>query len=147
MKNILKLFLIFIFIFTFSACFNSELQRIVYSNTTETLKADKLEIIDFHSTYQCYSCVYIGDKTLEVLENNFAEEMQDGKISFQKINVDEVQNKEITNKYKARGSSLFFNVIIDDQDNISEDAAVWRLVGRDKDFEDYLVNKINNLIK
>lgn len=147
MKNILKLFLIFIFIIILPACSKGEPKKIIYSSENETKKADNLEIVDFHSTHQCYSCLYIGNKALEVLENNFAEEMQSGKISFQKINVDEAQNKEIVNKYKARGSSLFFNSIIDNQDNISEDINIWRLVGKDKEFENYLVNKINNLIK
>jgi hypothetical protein len=144
MKKIIKSILILSFLILLTACQNNEPKKIIYS---EIEKADKVEIIHFHSTYQCYSCMYIGDKTLEVLEKNFAKEMENEKIVFKTINVDKKENSEIVDKYKAIGSSLFFNSIIDKKDNISEDTKVWTFIGRDENFENYIINKVNNLIK
>jgi thioredoxin-related protein len=146
MKNIIKTFLILIFALSLSACSSDEVQKIVYS-IPETEKVDKIKVIDFHSSYQCYSCIYLGNMTQDILERNFPEEMKNGEIVFKKINVDEAKNRETVLKYKARGSSLFFNFIINGEDNIEEDVSVWRLIGKDKEFEDYLVNKINRNIK
>ncbi len=146
MKKFIKIFLILILVLAFSACSNNEIKKIIYSDL-EAKEVDKIEIVDFHFTYQCYSCVYVGSMTLEVLEKNFPKEMKKGEITFQKINVDEARNKEKVLKYKARGSSLFFNFIINGEDNIEEDVNIWRLIGKDKEFEEYLVNKINNFIK
>lgn len=144
MKKIIKSVLILSLLFFLTACQSNEPNKIIYS---ELEKADKIEIVHFHSTYQCYSCIYIGDKTFEILENNFAEEIENGKIVFKKINVDKKENSEIVNKYKAIGSSLFFNSITGDKNKISEDTKVWTFIDRDEEFENYIINKVNNLIE
>ena len=134
------IFLILI-ILTLSACSSS---TEVSNNNFE--KADRLEIINFHSSYQCYACNYIGDNIFEIIDRNFRNEYQSGKIVFKKINVDKSENKDLVDKYQARGSSLFFNAIYKDKDNISEDVNIWRMVGNDQSFELYIVRKINEIL-
>ena len=145
MKNLLKLFSLLMIIIILSAC-NIEAKNNSLE-TSSTVKADKIEIINFHSTYQCYSCVYIGNIMFKIIDKRFKEEYQAGKITFQKINVDLPENKEISTKYQARGSSLFFNIIINNQDNISEDINIWRLIGNDQAFENYIIKKINEYLE
>lgn len=143
-KKIKLSFLLILIIFLFSACTTKK------TNTeTPTIKprAEKIEIINFYATYQCSACVYIGNMMFKIIEENFKEEYQDGKITFQKIDIDKPENKELANKFQARGSSLFFNFIADGQDNISEDAVVWRLVENDQGFKNYVIKKINDNLK
>jgi PBP1b-binding outer membrane lipoprotein LpoB len=116
-------------------------------NQTKILKADKLEIVDFHGNRRCFSCQTIEKFTQETLNTFFQKEIQEGKIVFSSINVEDSKNKEIVEKYQARGSSLFINTISEGKDNISENTDVWRLVGDEKKFKDYLKNKIDNLLK
>lgn len=146
MKNIFKTSIILLTLLLLSACTKAASEGANSINKIEK-KAEKIEIINFHATYQCYSCVYIGDMMFKIIEEQFKEEYQSGKISFKKINVDLPENKDIVNKYQARGSSLFFNIIIDGQENIQEDANVWRLVGNDQAFKNYIFKKITDNLK
>ncbi|HOZ53295.1 MAG TPA: nitrophenyl compound nitroreductase subunit ArsF family protein [bacterium] len=146
MKKLFIISITLIILLSLSAC---SIATGKSDNSAEKIekKAEKIEIINFHSTYQCYSCVYIGDTMFKIIEDQFKEDYQSGKIIFKKINVDKPENKDIVDKYQARGSSLFFNIIIDGKDNISEDTNVWRLVGNDQAFQNYIVKKINDNLK
>jgi len=108
--------------------------------------ADKLEIYYFHSTARCYSCKTIGQYVNETITQKYNEQLGNGKIDYREINIDLPENKEIAFKFKASGSSLFINKIKDGQDNIEQDMNVWRLLGDETKFKNYLEDKINNYL-
>lgn len=114
-------------------------------SSAETV-ADKLEVYYFHRTARCYSCKTIGQFVGETMAEHYAGEIKSGKIDFREINVDEPENKEIARKFQATGSSLFINRIIDGQDNIEQDMNVWRLLGAEAMFKQYLEDKINTYL-
>jgi len=121
----------------------------IKSNTTEIQEvepAEKIQLYLFHSTNRCYSCITAGEYTKKMLEQNFSSELKSGKIEFREINVDLPENKEVANKFKASGTSLFTNSIIDNKDNIEEDTQVWRLVSNEQAFSKYLSEKLKKLI-
>jgi thiol-disulfide isomerase/thioredoxin len=109
-------------------------------------KADKIEVFYFHSANRCVACVTLSKYTAITISKNFQEEISEGKIDFQEINVDLSENKELAKKFQAVGSSLFINAIYEDQNHIKEDAQVWRLLNNQAQFENYLKNKIDNLL-
>lgn len=108
--------------------------------------AEKVQVYEFHSTNRCYSCITMGQYIKDTLEESFQPELRDGKIDFREINVDLPENKEVAAKFRAAGTSLFFNPITDGQDNIQEEAQAWRLLGNKQNFSDYLVKKIRGMI-
>jgi len=108
--------------------------------------ADKVEVVNFFGTQRCTSCLAIGRLTKKTLEEKFAPELESGKIVFKEINGELPENSDIVIKYQARGSSLFINAIRGEQDNITEDVAVWRLTNDDEQFVSYLENKLNTLL-
>ncbi|MBU0708169.1 hypothetical protein KJ596_00250 [Patescibacteria group bacterium] len=112
----------------------------------EKVPADKIEVVHFHGTRQCWSCLTIGEYTLQTIKDKFPEEYQSGKIVFEDINSELPENKEIVNKYQARGSSLFVNTINNNKDSITEDTTVWRLVTSQIQFTDYFENKLKTLL-
>ena len=112
----------------------------------EKIPADKIEVVHFHGTHQCWSCITVGEHALKTIKDIFLEEYKSGKIVFKDINSELPENKEIVIKYQARGSSLFINAIIGDEDNIEEDIAVWRLVNNEQKFTDYFENKLKSLL-
>lgn len=107
--------------------------------------AEKIQVFVFHSTNRCHSCITMGKYTKETLEEKFQTELQNGKIEFREINVDLPENKELAQKFKAVGSSLFINAIIDGKDNIQEEAQAWRFLGDQKVFSDYLQKKLSKI--
>jgi len=108
--------------------------------------AEKIQVFLFHNTQRCYSCITIGKYAKETVEQKFPEEIKSGKIEFREINIDLPENKELATKFKAAGSSLFINPIVDGKDNIKEDTQVWRLVSNEQGFISYLSDKIKTLL-
>lgn len=66
-----------------------------------------LEVIDFHNTHRCKTCLAIENAAKEVLNAQFSSEMQSGKIIFKTVNVDEEANAKIAEQFEASGSALF----------------------------------------
>ncbi|MFA6048136.1 MAG: nitrophenyl compound nitroreductase subunit ArsF family protein [Parcubacteria group bacterium] len=111
-----------------------------------TVPAEKIQVFLFHATQRCSSCIAIGKFAKETVEQKFPEELKSGKIEFKEINIDLPENKELATKFKATGSALFINPIINEKDNIQEDTQVWRLVSNEPGFISYLENKLKGMI-
>jgi len=108
--------------------------------------ADKIEVVHFHGTQQCWSCITVGEYALKTIKEKFPEEYASGKIIYKDINGELKENQEIVTKYQARGSSLFINAIRGDKDDITEDTTVWRLVNNEEQFINYFQSKLNSLL-
>jgi hypothetical protein len=108
--------------------------------------ADKIEVVHFHGTQQCWSCITVGEYALKTIKEKFPKEYASGKIVYKDINGELKENQDIVVKYQARGSSLFVNAIQGDKDNIAEDTTVWRLVNSESQFINYFENKLNSLL-
>ena len=114
--------------------------------TVETKPADNIEVIHFHATNQCYSCITVGKLAKKTIEEKFTKENKSGKIIFKSINIDLAQNTYLVNKYQVRGSSLFINSITDNKHFFKEDVTVWRLLNNEPQFIDYLEKEIKKLL-
>ena len=110
------------------------------------VKAEKIEVVHFHATQQCWSCITVGEYALKTIKDKFPEEYKNGTIVFKDINGELAENRDIVMKYRAGGSSIFINAIKNGVDNIEEDVTVWRLVANEDQYINYLQNKINNLL-
>ena len=110
--------------------------------------ANKVEVIDFHSTHRCMTCNAIEANTKYTLETYFSKELEDHKITFQVINIDEEENEKIAEKFEASGTSLFLNVIKDGKEtqiNLTDFAF---LNGNDQEaFSKELKTKIDEELK
>ncbi|NCT54766.1 hypothetical protein GW758_02275 [Candidatus Falkowbacteria bacterium] len=107
-------------------------------------KSDKIEIMYFHASARCASCITLEEYLNEAVDDFFQDEIASGKISFQKVNIDLPENKELANKFEAVSSSLKINEIYDGIDHIEEDVRVWRYLGDKEDFKNYLKNRIES---
>jgi actin-related protein len=108
--------------------------------------ADKIEVVHFHATEQCSSCIAVGKYAKQTITEKFPEEYASGKIVFKEINVDLKENQDIVTKYQARGSSLFVNAIRNEKDSIEEDTTVWRLVTLPDRYLSYFDGKLKGLL-
>jgi len=108
--------------------------------------ADKIEVVHFHATQQCWSCITMGEYALKTIKEKFPDEYASGKIVFKNINGELKENRDIVTKYQARGSSLFVNAITGDTEDIKEDTRVWRLVGNEQQYIDYFETKLKGLL-
>lgn len=110
------------------------------------ISADKIEVVHFHATQQCWSCITVGKYALKTIKEKFPDEYKNGKIVFKDINGELPENRDIVIKYQTRGASLFVNAITNEKDNIEEDTTVWRLVSNESQFINYFENKLKKLL-
>jgi hypothetical protein len=113
--------------------------NITASETKISGDIEKIEVIHFHGTNQCYSCVTMGDLAEETINTYFQDELKSGKITFQHINAELPENYEIANKYGVTGSSLWIGTYYSDgsfkkEQNIN----VWYKINDKQDFMNYL---------
>ena len=114
--------------------------------STSKTSAEKIEVVHFHGTHQCWSCITVGEYALKTIKEKFPEEYKNGTIVYRDINGELPENKDIVMKYQASGSSLFVNAITAGKDNIEEDVTVWRLVSNENQFISYFQDKLNKLL-
>ncbi len=123
---------------------NSNSQNMPMSQAVSA--AEKIEVVHFHATQQCWSCKTVGEFALITIKEKFPEEYKNGTIVFKDINGELPENRDLVIKYQAGGSSLFINAITNDQDKIEEDVTVWRLINNETQFVDYFENKIKTIL-
>jgi hypothetical protein len=104
--------------------------------------ADRVDVVYFHRTYRCSSCLYVEAGANYTVETYFSDEMASGKVTFQVFNVQDEANADIVEKYGAYGPSLFINTVKDGTDHIEEATDVYLLIGKDEAFVKTLKSKI-----
>ena len=104
--------------------------------------ADRVDVVYFHRTQQCYTCRYAEEGTRYTLETYFKDELASGNVTFQSIDVQDEANADIVNKYGAYTSSLFINTIKDGSDHIEQVTDIWLAIGDDEAFVEIVKNKI-----
>jgi hypothetical protein len=121
------------------------------AQTEKTLNekvANKIEVIDFHSTHRCMTCNAIESSTKFTLDTYFKDEVESNKITFQVVNVDEEENLKIAEKFEATGTALFLNVVKDGKEEQIDLTEFAFMNGNDqKVFSDELKVKIEEALK
>lgn len=118
------------------------------SSIATTNGKNHLEVYAFHGTRQCETCKNMKANTKATLDKYFPEEMKSGKIVFQIIDVDDVKNEKLAEKFNATGTALMINNVVNGKDNITD----WSDFAFDKAndaevFVPELKTKISTLIK
>jgi hypothetical protein len=84
---------------------------LLFAGAVFAQKPTKLKIVYFHSERRCPTCISIEDNTKKTLNTYFANQLKDGTITFQVLNIEEEKNLKMVEKYKAEGSSLFLTKV------------------------------------
>ena len=66
----------------------------------------KIEILYFHATNRCPTCLAVENNAKKTIEENFKTELKNGTIKFTSINIDDKANKALVEKYQVAFSTL-----------------------------------------
>jgi hypothetical protein len=102
----------------------------------------KIEVLHFHGTHQCYSCITVGDYAEETVNTYFSEELKSGKIVFAHINGELPENNDMVTKYGATGSSLWIGVYDKNGFHKEENTRVWYKISDKGEYMNYLAGII-----
>lgn len=108
----------------------------------------KIELIDFYGTHRCVTCKAIEANARFTIDTYFQDALQQGKLEFKAINVDEEKNYAIAERFEAAGTALFINVINGEKERHIDLTNFAFEKGRDKEaFSVELKEKINEQLK
>ena len=68
--------------------------------------AKKVEVYYFHFTRRCMTCNNVEKVSKEAVEQQYAEKVKAGEISFKSVNLDEKEGEAIGAKLKVEGQTL-----------------------------------------
>jgi hypothetical protein len=66
----------------------------------------KIEILYFHATNRCPTCLAVENNAKKTIEENFKTEVTNGTIKFVSLNIDDKANKPLVDKYEVAFSTL-----------------------------------------
>lgn len=102
----------------------------------------------FHGTVRCPTCLKIEHYADSTLKATFADELQDGRMIWKSINMDEEPNKHFVADYDLYSQTL---IVIDSTKgqpshwkNLEK---IWELVGDQGEFSAYVRNEVDSYLK
>ncbi len=104
MKKILFILLVFIGV---SSCGSNQSNKT--KTSSETSSKDIVEVIYFHGKKRCITCNAIENLTKEVINTNFAQQLESGDISFKIIDISTKEGEKIADNYEVTWSSIYIN--------------------------------------
>jgi hypothetical protein len=100
--------------------------------------AERIEVVYFHRTERCASCLWVEQMSRKVVESAFAPQLASGKVTYREVDVQKPENRAMAAKYRAGGSQLFVNYVKDGRDSIVEARQTYPFVGNETRFSDAL---------
>lgn len=65
-----------------------------------------LKVLYFHGNNRCTTCNNMEKFTRELLDEDYSDELKNGKVTFEVFNFDEEKNAELVNRYEVESSTL-----------------------------------------
>ena len=141
-RNLMILILL-VMVLVASGCNSEGASQDSDKTTPSNAKVEKIEIIHFHGTNQCTSCITVGAYAEETVNTYFADELKSGKIVFAHINGELPENREKVILYGATGSSLWIGVYDDTGFHAEQNTNVWYKTGDKEGYKTYLKGVID----
>lgn len=109
---------------------------------------EHVEVLYLHTRKRCATCKAIEEATKEVINSDFAQQVKDGKVVFQIIDLNTSAGDKIADKYKVVGTSLLVNSCFKDKivKNNLTSFAFSKALNSKTVFMDSLKIKINELL-
>lgn len=104
---------------------------------------DGIHVYYFHRTLRCQTCLTIEALARQALQENFADALADGRMSWQAINIEVEGNEHFERDFALQTQSLVLTEFVGNQcvrwKLLPE---VWDLVGNEPAFSDYIYREV-----
>ena len=108
----------------------------------------KIEVIYFHATIRCESCLLIERQTRETIEQVYSTNLKDGTLSFSSLDFQDEQNSELAERYEIDSQTLI--VQISNGSKVikwKKLEKIWEYMNNYEKFRKYIVEEINEYLK
>src|SRR5659263_270903 len=106
--------------------------------------SDKIEAYYFHFTARCTTCRTVEAKAKEDLESLYPNQVKQGLITFQSLNLEEAQYKTLADKLGVSGQTLLL-VKGDQKINLTNEGFMYAVAKPEK-FKEIIKEKVDSLL-
>ncbi|HUV63866.1 MAG TPA: nitrophenyl compound nitroreductase subunit ArsF family protein [Sedimentisphaerales bacterium] len=101
----------------------------------------------FHRTNRCVTCLSIEANAAQAIQDNFPQQMTDGRLMWMPFNLDDPGGEEFRRDFDITASTLVVARTTDDNRiQYKKLEEVWRLLGDPEGFAEYVTNEINKFM-
>lgn len=136
-----RLIISLLLIAPFIACTSQPVKKEVKENANNS---DKIEAYYFHFTARCTTCKTIEAKAKENLETLYPNQVKQGLITFQSVNLDEAASKPLAEKLGVTGQTLLL-VKGDQKINLTNEGFMYAVAKPEK-FKEIINEKVDGLL-
>ena len=115
--------------------------------TTAAVPGDEYVVYYFMTSQRCENCINFENYTTEVMNTAFSDPVQEKKLSWEMINLDEPQNRHYIKEYSLITKSIILvhyrNGIQADWKNLDQ---IWNLVGDKAAFQNYISGEMKSFL-
>lgn len=108
----------------------------------------KTVVYYFHGTKRCKTCNTIEAYAREAVNQNFAENIDTGKLEIKSINVEYPENEHFVKDFQLSMKTVVIANYVDGQitdwKNLDK---VWNLVGNKDEFQNYIISETQKIIE
>ena len=112
------------------------------------IKADKLIVYYFHTTFRCWTCNQFEALTKAVVAGRFADQVKEGLLEIRILNVDEPENRHYIKDYELYTKSVVLSLTAGGRKTVWENLdQIWQLVRDEQKFREYVGSRIADKLK
>ena len=108
---------------------------------------DRVDVVYFHVGEACACMDSMGDCIQSTLFLNFQDELASGRLTFQRLKLDDEDNATLALKYNATPVSLFINVVRGDAEHIIAVPEIWPIRYESDALEELVKSKIRQSLE
>lgn len=102
----------------------------------------------FHGSFRCPTCTAMEKYSKDVIDGNFKEALQSGRVEFKAINVEERENEHFVNDYKLYAKSLILSLVKNGKEIKSKNLnKIWEYAHNKQKFSDYVSKEVADFLK
>lgn len=101
----------------------------------------------FHRTMRCHTCLTIETNAARVIENNFSQQITDGKLIWMPYNLDEAGGKDLAKEFDISVSTLVLAKMQDGKHTkFRKLDNVWAYIGDPVKFDSYIQGEVSRFL-
>ena len=105
-----------------------------------------VDVVYFHRTERCESCLNAENYTRETLDKYFADQLKSGRISLRVLDMEKPENAALVQKFDAAGSALYLSILIQGAEFLYPNPDIWFYTNNKYLFVDTLRKKLASLV-
>lgn len=106
-----------------------------------------VDVVYFHRTERCTSCLNAENYTRETLEAHFAVQLNKGWMSFRVLDIEKPENAAWVRKFDVPGSALYLSVLMQGTEYLCPNQDIWFYTTNKYLFVDTLKKKLTSLVE